>query len=155
MEEELVALLSQASLGVIVLALVLVGVGLPIPEEILLLGAGALSRNGPIPGPWVIGSCSVGIMAGDVLLFISARRLGTAAFEKPLFRRLLPESRRAKLERMFAGHGSVLVFVARHLAGLRAPVFALAGINGMPLKRFLLWGWDTFFRTMCRSSERA
>lgn len=72
-------------------------------------------------------------------MFSSARRLGTAAFEKPLFRRLLPERRRAKLERLFVRHGAVLVFVARHLAGLRAPVFALAGINGMPLKRFLLW----------------
>lgn len=32
-----------------------------------------------------------------------------------------------------------MVFTARHLAGIRAPTFALAGMHGMPLRTFLLW----------------
>ena len=32
-----------------------------------------------------------------------------------------------------------IVFLARHVVGLRAATFALAGIHGMPLRRFLFW----------------
>ena len=36
-------------------------------------------------------------------------------------------------------HGAAVIFMARHVAGVRAAVFAVAGIHGMRLPRFVLW----------------
>lgn len=44
-----------------------------------------------------------------------------------------------KIESAYRQHGGRLVFFARHVAGLRAAVFAMAGIHGMPPWRFLAW----------------
>ena len=40
---------------------------------------------------------------------------------------------------MFVRYGNTIVFMARHMAGLRAPTFAIAGMHGMSLSRFWLW----------------
>lgn len=137
MESWLGGWLSHASLGLIFVGLVGAGLGVPLPEDLALLAAGALAHRTPLPLALVVAVCAAGVLLGDVVLFLGARRLGQAAFERPLFRRLLPPARRARLEVLFAKRGAALVFFARHLAGIRAPVFALAGIQGMPLARFV------------------
>jgi len=131
--------LADAPLGLLMMALIVAGLGVPLPEDIVLLLAGALAHRGPTPLPVTIACCAVGVLLGDILLFSSARRLGTAALERGLFARLLPPKRRSRIEAMFERRGSVVIFVARHIAGLRAPVFAMAGIHRMPLRRFVLW----------------
>lgn len=78
-------------------------------------------------------------LLGDLLLFNMARKLGPAAFARKPFSTLLPQQRRERIQRLFRRHGGRVVFVARHLAGLRAAVFAMAGIEGLPLARFVLW----------------
>ena len=40
---------------------------------------------------------------------------------------------------MFTRYGNVIVFMARHMAGLRAPTFAMAGMHNMPISKFWLW----------------
>lgn len=137
--EHLISLLSHASIVLVVACLVLSGLGAPFPEDLVLLAAGVIAHRGGAMLPLVIGACMVGVLVGDFLLFTTARRLGPAALDKPLFRRLLPPERREKIARTMEKRGPVMVFVARHIAGMRAPVFALAGIHQMPLRRFLLW----------------
>ena len=41
--------------------------------------------------------------------------------------------RREKVEEKFARYGNVIVFMGRHMAGLRAPIFAMAGMHDMPI----------------------
>jgi membrane protein DedA with SNARE-associated domain len=81
----------------------------------------------------------VGVLGGDSLLFFLGRRLGPAAYQRKLIQRALPPHRRAKIERAYEKYGGRLVFIARHVAGLRAAVFAMAGIHGMTPRRFLAW----------------
>lgn len=133
------SLVAHGSLLLLFAALVTAGLGVPIPEDLVLLAAGALAHRGIAPVVLVVPVCMAGVLAGDTLLFLMARRLGPRALERRMFRRLLPEGRRARVEALFARRGNWVVFLARHVAGLRAPVFALAGIHGMPLSRFLLW----------------
>jgi membrane protein DedA with SNARE-associated domain len=131
--------LEQASLPLLVAALVAAGLGAPFPEDIVLLLGGALAhRTGP-PLPVVVAACACGVLTGDILLFTTARRLGNSALKRPMFRRLLTARRRASIEAMFARRGPAVVFIARHVAGLRAPTFAMAGIHGMPLRQFVFW----------------
>jgi membrane protein DedA with SNARE-associated domain len=133
------AILSHGSLALMFVLLVAGGLGLPFPEDVVLLSAGALSHRHVVWLPYAALVCASGVLTGDYLLFSTAKRLGPRALDRPLFRRLLSVERRAQVERMFAQHGGKVVFVARHVAGLRAPTFALAGIHGMPTARFLFW----------------
>jgi membrane protein DedA with SNARE-associated domain len=132
-------LLAHGSLLLLFTALVVAGFGVPVPEDLVLLAAGALAHRGVLPLAAALPVCMVGVIAGDVILFTTARRLGPAALDKPLFKRLLPPERRARVEALFERRGALVVLLARHLAALRAPVFAMAGIQGMALPRFVLW----------------
>jgi membrane protein DedA with SNARE-associated domain len=131
--------LTHAPFILLLVALVVAGLGVPLPEDIVLLTAGALAHGRALPLPLVVVLCGAGVLAGDVLLFTTARRLGAAAYERGWMARLLPKHRRERLEGLFARHGAAVVFVARHVAGLRAPTFAMAGINAMPYRTFVFW----------------
>ena len=132
-------LLDHAPLLLLLAALVVAGLGVPFPEDIVLLTAGALAHGGGLPLPVVMLLCAAGVLAGDLLLFTTARRAGAAAYERGFLARLLPAPRRKRLEQLFAQRGAAVVFIARHIAGLRAPTFAMAGIHRMPMRVFVLW----------------
>lgn len=132
-------LLENATYGLIFTLLVVAGLGLPVPEDVVLLASGALIHRGTIalvPGGAVV---AVGVILGDLVIFLMARHLGVHALEKPLIRKLLPERRRQRLERLFERWGGAIVFAARHVAGIRAPVFALAGMHNYNIVLFVLW----------------
>ena len=131
--------LTHSSFGLVLLALLIAGLGVPIPEEPLLLAAGVLAHTDRLPLPLVILACSAAILLSDFSLFSIARHHGPRLLDRPFLRRLLPPARRASLERMLARRGDAIVFAARHIPGLRAPIFALAGMHHMRRARFLLW----------------
>lgn len=131
--------LEHASYGLMLVLLLAGGLGLPIPEDVILIAAGALVHRG-ITGP--VGTalaCGGGVLGGDLLIFLIARHLGVRALERAPFRHMLPPERRRRLEGLFERWGGGIVFAARHVAGIRAPVFALAGMHGMHVLTFLLW----------------
>ena len=133
------AWLANASLPLVLLALLTAGFGIPLPEDPLLLTAGVLAHAQDIPLWLTIVVCGGTVLAADFLLFSLARRLGPNVQKKGLVARLLPPARRATLERMLARRGDAIVFIARHLPGLRGPIFVLVGAHGMKPSRFLLW----------------
>jgi membrane protein DedA with SNARE-associated domain len=115
------------------------GVGVPLPEDAALLAAGVLVERGAVHPALALPVVFVGVLGGDAMLFFLARRLGPAAYERKLFRRILPPERRRRIEGTYRRYGGRLVFCARHVVGLRTAVFAMAGIHGMRSSRFLLW----------------
>jgi membrane protein DedA with SNARE-associated domain len=132
-------LLSHGSIGLVVLALVVAGLGLPVPEDIMLLAAGVLVYRGEVSYVGALAACAVGVIIGDTTIFLIARRLGPAALVRRPLRWLITPERRVKIEEMFRKRGKVIVFLGRHMAGLRAPIFAMAGINGIKLRDFWLY----------------
>lgn len=133
------SLIERGSYLVFFLVLISAGLGAPVAEELVVLTAGALSRQGLTSWWLALAVCWIGVIGGDLLLFLAARRLGDSALEHPRFKRLLPPERRKKLETFYEERGGIAVFLGRHIPGVRAPLFALAGINHMDLKRFLFW----------------
>ncbi len=114
------------------------GLGFPLPEELVQLTAGYLSRRGvlsPVPAGL---AAWTGVVLGDWLVFHAGRKLGPKVLDAPRVARFLTPSRRALVEGHFARHGVLTVVVARHASGLRAPVFALAGASGMRAATFLV-----------------
>jgi membrane protein DedA with SNARE-associated domain len=114
------------------------GTGVPIPEEPTQLGAGALAQRGAFPLAAAIAVCWTGILAGDFLWFAIARRLGPRVLELRPIRRLLTPERRVKIEAHLRKRGFLTVVVARHLSGLRLPIFALAATHGVGWRTFML-----------------
>jgi membrane protein DedA with SNARE-associated domain len=139
MPDVLSILLSHGSIALVVLALIVAGLGLPVPEDIMLLAAGVLVHRGEVSYPGALAACAFGVIVGDTTIFLIARRLGPSALERRPFKLLITPARRQRIEHMFAKYGNVIVFMARHMAGLRAPTFAMAGMHGMSLAKFWLW----------------
>jgi membrane protein DedA with SNARE-associated domain len=139
MPDVLGILLSHGSIVLIVLALIVAGLGLPIPEDIMLLAAGILVHRGEVTYAGALLACAIGVFVGDTTIFLIARRLGPAALDRRPLSWLITPSRKEKIEEMFTRHGNVIVFMARHMAGLRAPTFAMAGMHNMPITKFWLW----------------
>jgi membrane protein DedA with SNARE-associated domain len=139
MPDVLAFLLSHGSIGIVVLALIVAGLGAPIPEDIMLLAAGVLVQRGEVSYWTALGACAFGVAVGDTTIFLIARRLGPAALTRRPLRWVITPARHAKVEELFSRHGNVIVFMGRHMAGLRAPIFAMAGIHGVKLSRFWLW----------------
>jgi membrane protein DedA with SNARE-associated domain len=119
-------------------ALVAGGLGVPIPEELTQLTAGALAHEEILDLRLAIPVVWAGIVAGDTVLFLLARRHGPRVLETRAARRVLTPARREWLERHFARHAFWTIAVARHAGGLRFPTFALAGASGVRPATFLL-----------------
>ena len=115
------------------------GLGVPLPEDAALLATGVLVQQGAVHPALALPVVLAGVIGGDAMLFGIARRLGPSAYEHRLVQRVLPRERRARIEEAYERYGGWLVFFARHVAGLRGAVFAMAGIHGMRPARFLLW----------------
>jgi len=132
-------LIEHGSYALLFAALVIAGFGVPIPEDVVLLAGGVLAHRGITSIPATAAVCFVGVLVGDAILFTMARRLGPAALERPAVARFLTRERRARIEALMGRHGGAVVFVGRHLAGARTPVFAMVAIHGMERWRFVLW----------------
>ena len=118
--------------------LLLCGMGLPLPEEVTLIGAGLLVYQEKVAfGPIVL-VCSVAILLGDSIPYWLGRHWGPSALRIRAVRRLLHPERFARLERKFQEHGNWATFVCRFLPGIRLPGYFVSGTMGMKYPRFLL-----------------
>lgn len=138
MDETLATLSSEGSYSVLVLGLLLGAIGLPVPEEVVLLAGGVLAHRGSVVLPLLIAVLAVALLAADTFFYALGRRFGAAAARRRPLRWILPPARRARLERLFARHGWRVVAGARFLPGLRATLFLLSGMHGVPVRRFVL-----------------
>ena len=139
MEGALGYLIDNPSYLLILGGLVAAGLGVPITEDVYILASGVLAQRGLVSGAGIFGVCVGGVIVGDILIFTIARRLGRAAYDRPLFARLMPPRRRERIEALMERRGGLIIFGARFVAGVRMPVFAMAAVHGMSLPRFLAW----------------
>jgi membrane protein DedA with SNARE-associated domain len=137
-------------------ALIGAGMGLPIPEEIPVVTAGAFvghdsqavidARRAGQPVPpglthwWVmLPLVIVGVVLSDSILYFAGRWCGPWLLSKPwVRRRVITPEKRAKIEANFEKRGVMILLAARFTPGIRTPVFLMAGVLRMPVHRFLL-----------------
>lgn len=123
----------------LLIVLVLCGLGLPVPEDAVLLTGGFLAHRGLVQYPIALAISFVGVITGDCSLFFLGRRLGTGLLR--YFGLMHPNSRRsiARMRSFMDRHGHRAIFYGRFLAGLRALVYLSAGSLGVPTSRFLMY----------------
>ena len=153
--------------GGVFAALVLAGIGLPIPEEIPIVTAGAmvghdaqaleyhedltgaigggpaayLSTDPPSTTRWwiMLPLCIFGVVVADTGMYALGRFGGTRILQwRWVQKRVLPPEKQRKIEANFAKYGILILLAARFTPGIRSPVFIMAGVLKMPVSRFLL-----------------
>lgn len=118
--------------------LFLCGLGLPIPEEVALIGSGIILYQDKVEFLPIVLVCSAAILLGDSIPFWIGRNWGLAALRKPIVSKILHPERFASLERRFEAHGNWVVFSCRFMPGLRIPAYFIAGTLKMGFARFIL-----------------
>lgn len=118
--------------------LVMCGLGVPIPEEVTIVGAGFLLHRGHVEHWAILGTCYAGVLVGDAIPYTVGRLWGDRAFEHRWVRRVLHKQRMERLETRFREHLVLGVFSCRFLPGARWPGYFIAGHLGMPA-----WKWLT------------
>jgi membrane protein DedA with SNARE-associated domain len=119
---------------------VIAGLGAPLPEEVLIVGAGIwTSQAGEFPLlRWLmLPVCIAGVIIADMLLYGIGRFSGETLLRFRWIARFYPKSKREKIERNFERHGVNILVFGRLLPGIRAPLFLTAGLMRLPFVRFL------------------
>ncbi len=132
-------ILTPGSYGLIILVLILTGAGLPVPEELPILYAGYAASIQQLYWPWALGSCFIGALLGDCVLYSIGYHFGhTLAMKHPRIASLLHAEREKRVEKWIERHGLKVLLVVRFMVFLRAPVYLAVGILRMPMRRFVL-----------------
>lgn len=136
----LATLLHPGSYLGIFLLMVLTGCGLPVPEEVFIIGAGVLSANGELRPEFAFPAALLGALVGDAAMYGIGYRFGHGLLNRhPKLSKLVGAHREEYFERAVQRHGFKVLLLARFMVGVRGPVYLAAGVVRMPFLRFLLW----------------
>jgi membrane protein DedA with SNARE-associated domain len=140
MFDQIITAMTEYPYLVVAAVFLLCGLGLPLPEEIVLLAGGYFCAKFPDKADlhWMMVWCAVAILAGDLLPFILGRVFGARLLRLRWMRYLVTKQRLASFDRWFRRRGDLVILIARFLAGIRMVAFFTAGTMKMPGRRFLL-----------------
>ena len=125
------------------LVLVAAGVGPPIPEELPVVAGGAWAALDSVvrdygPYRWLmLPVCILGVVISDGLLYGIGRKFGTRLLDMKFFKKIVPPAKRGR-DRGELPQARYQGAVSRFLPGIRSPIFIMAGVMKLPLKRFIL-----------------
>ena len=119
--------------------LLICGLGVPIPEDILLIAAGALGQSQGRSWFEVSALMYVGVLCGDSITFFAGRHVGGWVLTSRWFQKILSPQKQAKVVDFFEKNGPMGLFIGRFLPGLRAPIFFTAGSMKVPFLKFLFF----------------
>lgn len=115
------------------------GLGLPIPEDITLIGAGVAAYYAMVDLSLMVVVCFFGVMIGDGVVFLLGAKYGRRLTKKWFFHKLLPDDRLDYVRKKLNEKGDKLLFAARFMPGLRAPVYFSAGTLHVPFGKFVVY----------------
>ncbi|MFM7203866.1 MAG: DedA family protein [Myxococcota bacterium] len=129
-------LFQYGHIGVFV-ALLIIGLGLPVPEDIILITGGVISsRDESLLLMNIIGM--TGVLLGDSIIYALGYHYGVSILSRRPFRWIVTPERLQKVQAWYTRWGYWTIFVSRFAAGLRASSFLLAGASRVPYRIFLL-----------------
>jgi membrane protein DedA with SNARE-associated domain len=131
------SLLGRFGLLAVVSLLLGAGLGLPFPEEATQIAGGVLVHQGVLEVIPTFAACWIGVVGGDFLWYLLARRSGPRILGSPAVSRVVTPARRAWIEGHLQRRAFVAVMISRHLSGFRLAAFALAATHGVPAATFV------------------
>ncbi|MCE2706388.1 MAG: DedA family protein [Proteobacteria bacterium] len=114
--------------------LIACGIGVPIPEDITLIAGGvicALSNDTHhVLLPEIMSVISlIGVLGGDAIMFLMGRKLGSKVTRVKGIRRIITKEIYVHIQEKVHKYGDKILFFARFLPGLRAPIYIMAGVS--------------------------
>jgi membrane protein DedA with SNARE-associated domain len=118
--------------------LLLGSLGVPIPEEVPIIGAALLSHEGVVRWWLALPVCLLGVLSGDMVLYWVGRHWGEQVLNWRLVRLVLSRAREQWLNAAYRRHALKTVVTARHVMGFRAAAFLTAGSARVPFWKFVV-----------------
>ena len=135
---DLNALIDRWRYLAIFVIVILGNLGLPVPEEAVLILAGFLVWGGKLQLRPVLAVSIMGAIVGDNLGYWAGRHYGQTAIRRYGHHLFITEERFEVMQRFVERYGPMAVFVARFLPGLRFLAGPLAGTAGLRFPSFLV-----------------
>ncbi len=137
--ERLITIFAQNGYLAVFLALMICGLGLPLPEDVVLIAGGVISGLGFANVHIMFAVCMGGVLIGDCAIFLLGHHYGKRMMRWRLVARIFTPKRYAQVQEKFHRYGNHVLFFARFLPGLRVPIYITAGISHrVSTQRFLL-----------------
>lgn len=114
----------------LLIIMMLIALATLISEDLACIGAGLLAARGLIGFMPAVAACFVGIMIGDMGLYLAGRWLGRPAVKKAPFKWFISEDDLEKSSDWFESRGPAIILASRFLPGSRFPTYFSAGIIG-------------------------
>lgn len=132
--------MQHAFYPVLLLVLVTASLGVPIPEDVPLIAAGVILSQQPGLATWTgtLLTALLGIMCGDVILYVMGKRWGPEVCRHRWVNSLITPARLERMARRFNRYGMWMCFFGRFFMGVRAAMCITAGVTRLPFWRFVL-----------------
>ena len=135
--QRLVQFISIYGIWLVAAFIALESVGVPLPAEAALIGAGFFAARTHVLNIWfLIAAGTVAAILGDIVGFWIGRRFGYQLLDRYGPRLGLTEGRIGIAQWLFVRYGGRFVFIARFLPFLRNMAAVLAGTNSMAQQNF-------------------
>lgn len=121
--------------------LIICGFGVPIPEDITLVSGGVIAGLYPesINLHLMLIVSFAGVLLGDSTMYWLGRIYGVKILRFKPLKRIITFKRLKLVKEKFAKYGNWVLFFARFLPGLRAPIYLISGITRrVSFLRFIL-----------------
>ena len=122
----------------ILLLLILGEIGFPFPEDATLILSGFLTAHDVIKPLRAFSVVYLGLLLTDFSLYFVGKKYGRSIVEHKRFHKIISPDRLSKLEEKFKKWGGLVIFLGRHVWGLRAQIFLVAGVMKMSAIKFLM-----------------
>jgi membrane protein DedA with SNARE-associated domain len=116
-------------------------VGLPIPDETLLVFAGYLIFRGKLHPVGAFGACVAGAWTGISGSYLIGRTLGAEAVHRYGKYVHVTEARMAVVHGWFNRIGHWTLFVGYYIAGVRHFTAVVAGMSKLEYRTFIAYAW--------------
>jgi membrane protein DedA with SNARE-associated domain len=140
--DSLLTLIGQYGYAALFFALWLGIVGMPIPDEVVVMTGGAVTANGLLQLVPAFFTTYLGVISGLSLGYVLGRFVGTPVLEK-LKRKKNMEAYLLTSERLIHKYGQFALVISYFLPVVRHVVPYIVGLNKMPFRRYSLISFST------------
>ena len=129
--EFLISFFTDYGYWAVLFVLIICGFGVPIPEDITLVSGGVIAGLYPesVNSHLMLLVSMIGVLVGDSCMYWLGRIYGTRILRFRPMRKIVTLKRLKMVRDKFAQYGNRVLFVARFLPGLRAPIYMISGIT--------------------------
>jgi len=142
--ESFISLIRSFGYPLIVLGIMAENFGLPVPGEILVfLASSGVAGNFSVGG--TILAATMGAWMGDHLSYFMGRKAGSRFIDQYCRITLCSKSCSSSVERFYRKYGPITLVFARYAVGVRMLAVPVAGMSGIPYRRFAFFDFAGSF----------